>query len=85
MISHIGAIIIDETVHAHTHRTALEKMSTGLIYEHAGPEMRASRDGRGVQANEKMVRCFMAIEFIGYTHLSNPQLDAICENDSPLA
>ncbi len=84
MISHIGAIIVDETLYTDTHLTALQKLSTGLIYEHAGPDMRASRDGRGVQANEEIVRRFTAMEFIGYTHLSNVQLDDICEIDLPL-
>ncbi|KAL4733797.1 hypothetical protein BDV11DRAFT_73711 [Aspergillus similis] len=76
---HIGAIVVNESVCADTTLPAARKLATGIIYEHAGPEMRSSRGAVGVAANEIVVASFTALEFIGPTRMTNFQLDVILQ------
>ncbi|KAJ5557042.1 hypothetical protein N7494_000957 [Penicillium frequentans] len=82
IISHIGVIVIEEAVYADESLTALQKLSTGLVYEHAGPSMRSSQEGAGIHVNEVAIQTFTALDFIGHTDLTNARLDTICETSA---
>ncbi|KAJ0418820.1 hypothetical protein BJY00DRAFT_287075 [Aspergillus carlsbadensis] len=77
ILCHIGVIVIDEDVYTDTNLTALQKMATGLVYEHAGPEMGSSQAATGIRVDEAVIRTFTALEFIGYTSRTNGQLDVL--------
>jgi hypothetical protein len=73
-------MIMDEVVCNDISLTAYEKLSTGLVYEHSGPDMTSSRDATGIGINEGVIGSFTALEFIGNTDMTNAQLDTICKN-----
>jgi hypothetical protein len=84
ILCHLGVIIIDDHVCADTSLTLEQKLLEGIIFEHPGANIERSRDGVGRKANLKFVKLITALEFIGYTVMENPELDALCEYSAAL-
>jgi hypothetical protein len=76
--THLGIIILEEDTCTDTGLNLSQKLAVGTIYEHAGPEMERSLDGRGVTSNAELVETFTALEFIGHTIMNNDDLDDLC-------
>lgn len=79
IVSHVGVIILEEHTCTNRDLSLQAKLSSGLIYEHPGPDMERSQDGGGMRTHAEAVRKFTALEFIGNTTMGNDQLDTICK------
>lgn len=71
ILCHIGVVIVEEEICAHTSLLLARKLLSGMIFEHLGPTMASAREAHGQSILPAFLNTILLIQCIGCTYMDD--------------